>query len=752
MVTKMTLEEMNNITIGYSTEHTGCVGLSGSAPSVGFPGFCLHDAGNGVRDTDGVNAYASGIHIGASWNASLAYQRAVFMGAEFRKKGVNVALGPVVGPIGRTAAGGRNWEGFAADAYLDGVLGAQSVRGLQENVIASVKHFVANEQETNRNPISDDDGVIASSSSNVDDRTMHELYMWPFQDTLYAGAGCVMCGYNRINNTYACENSKAVNGLLKGELNFQGFVVSDWAAQHSDIASANGGLDMAMPTTTFWDEDFLAKAVNDDTLNRTRLVDMATRIVATWYHFGQDSPDFPSTGVGMPPDLLKPHDYIDAKDPASKSSLLQQAIEGHVLVKNDNNILPLKKPKVLSAFGYDAPVQVHYMPGDADWAQNREMLGLQQSQEQQLAMNEPVSDAPETAMGVLIVGGGSGSNTPAYISSPYDALQSRAYDDDTALFYDFSSLEPSVVAASDACLVFINAYASEAWDRPGLADEDSDNLVNSVARQCNNTIVVIHNAGIRLVDGFIDHPNVTAVMFAHLPGQDAGRSVVQLLYGDVSPSGRLPYTVAKNGSDYGKLQNPCQDSSRSPQCDFTEGVNIDYRSFLARDIEPRFAFGYGLTYTTFEYSSLDIDLNATSTTGAISTAGVYTIGTTNQNAARDDVGVGGLSSLFESMGSIRATVKNNGTVAAADVAQLYLEIPVPNEAKNGMENTRVLRGFDKVMLSPGDSAEVVFDVRRKDVSYWDVGNQTWVTPSGMFQVYVGKSVLDTPLVGNFQLY
>lgn len=150
MVTKMMLEEMNNITIGYSTEHTGCVGLSGSAPKVGFPGFCLHDAGNGVRDTDGVNAYASGIHIGSSWNASLAYQRAVFMGAEFKKKGVNVALGPVVGPIGRTATGGRNWEGFAADAYLDGVFGAQSVRGLQENVIASVKHFIANEQETNR--------------------------------------------------------------------------------------------------------------------------------------------------------------------------------------------------------------------------------------------------------------------------------------------------------------------------------------------------------------------------------------------------------------------------------------------------------------------------------------------------------------------------------------------------------------------------------------------------------------------------
>lgn len=205
MVEKMTLEEMNNITIGMSTEHTGCVGLSGSAPRLGFPGFCLHDAGNGVRDTDGVNAYASGLHIGASWNASLAFERAVHMGAEFKRKGVNVALGPVVGmsiehafngimlnglrvgPAGRVAVGGRNWEAFGSDAYLNGILGAQSVRGLQQSVIASVKHWIANEQETNRNPITHEDGIILSSSSNLDDRTMHETYMWPFQDALYAG-------------------------------------------------------------------------------------------------------------------------------------------------------------------------------------------------------------------------------------------------------------------------------------------------------------------------------------------------------------------------------------------------------------------------------------------------------------------------------------------------------------------------------------------------------------------------------------
>lgn len=143
MVANMSLEEMNNVTMGVVDGSTGCVGVSGSVPRLGFPGFCLHDAGNGVRNTDGVNGYASGLHIGASWNATLAYERAQYMGAEFRRKGINVALGPVVGPIGRIAEGGRNWEAFGSDPYLDGILGAQSVIGLQESVIASVKHFVA---------------------------------------------------------------------------------------------------------------------------------------------------------------------------------------------------------------------------------------------------------------------------------------------------------------------------------------------------------------------------------------------------------------------------------------------------------------------------------------------------------------------------------------------------------------------------------------------------------------------------------
>ncbi|KAM3415087.1 hypothetical protein BST61_g10220 [Cercospora zeina] len=746
----MSPKDMNNITIGFGNAGTGCVGVSGSSTKVNFPGLCLHDAGNGVRDTDGVNAYASGISVGASWNSTLAYERAVFMGAEFKKKGVNVALGPVVGPLGRVLTSGRNWEGFASDPFLDGVLAAESIRGLQQSVIACVKHLVGNEQETNRNPINDDDGTIPSSSSNIDDRTMHELYLWPFQDAVKAGVGSVMCSYNRINQSYGCENSKIMNGMLKGEMNFQGFVVSDWAAQHSSLDSANAGLDMAMPNSDYWDDNKLADA--RDGFDGARLVDMATRILATWFHFGQDDPDFPSLGIGMPDDILKPHKYVDAKDPAAKSSLLRQAIEGHVLVKNVNNSLPLVKPRTLSVFGYDAIAQSHFNPGTRDWTQNREAIDLSQPQEQQIMRNQPMSDAPSKFMGTLIVGGGSGSNVPAYISSPCDALQAKAYDDDTSIFYDFTSYDPRVVPDSDACLVFINEYASEAWDRPGLADEESDDLVRSVASQCNNTIVAIHNAGPRLVDDWIENDNVTAVIFAHLPGQDAGRAVVSLLYGDTSPSGRLPYTVAQKVSDYGDMAGPCIDQSRDPQCDFEEGVNIDYRSFLARSTTPRFEFGYGLTYSSFDYSGLSIiNMNASATADSPSTAPVYANGTTDHNADRNDMGVGGLNTLFENVGTISATIKNTGTVTAAEVAQLYIQIPVPKDSLGKSSNTRVLRGFQKVEITPGQETQVQFALRRKDISYWNSQNQTWVVPSGDFEVYVGKSVLDTPLTSSFKL-
>ncbi|TGO87046.1 hypothetical protein BPOR_0255g00110 [Botrytis porri] len=225
--------------------------------------------------------------------------------------------------------------------------------------------------------------------------------------------------------------------------------------------------------------------------------------------------------------------------------------------------------------------------------------------------------------GTLIAGGGSGSNAPPHISAPFDALQEQAYNDDTSLFWDFVSVDPDVNAGSDACLVFLNAYSIENSDRPGLYGVDgfSDTLVNNVASKCNNTTVTIHNVGIRLVDQWIEHPNVTAVIFGHLPGQDNGRALVKLLYGVES---------------------------------FSEGVYLDYRDFDAKNTTPRFEFGFGLTYTTFEYADL-----SSSVVSNASTAYLPPITTIIQ---------GGAQSLWDVVAKLQATVSNNGTMTAMEVA------------------------------------------------------------------------------------
>ncbi|KAJ5477490.1 hypothetical protein N7539_007634 [Penicillium diatomitis] len=670
MVSQMTLEEKNNLTYGVSSTANGCSGNIPPIPRLGFTGLCLSDAGNGVRATDFVNSYPSGIHVGASWNKTLAYERGWHMGGEFKKKGVNVALGPVVGPLGRVVSGGRNWEGPSNDPYLGGAIAAATVKGTQDQgVITSVKHFIANEQELYRNPTKNSENqTVESISSNLDDKTMHELYLWPFQDALKAGAGNIMCSYNRLNNSYSCQNSKALNGLLKEELGFQGFVVTDWTAQHAGVGAALAGLDMAMPDgASFWGNNF-TEAFTNGSVPMTRLDDMATRIIATWYQMGQDDAKFPALGVGMPANISEPHELVNALTPDAKPVLFDGAVEGHVLVKNVNNSLPLKSPKLISVFGYDAKAPDASMPSGKNFIENPWMLGLQPAvfQSGQVFVNTSPNipnDFQIAFNGTLSVGGGSGANNGPYLSAPLDALQQRAYEDNTALLWDSAvpSTNRGLMEASDACLVFINAFATESMDRPGIREDYSDGLVKHVASTCANTIVVIHNAGTRLVDQFADHENVTAIVFAHLPGQESGRAIVSLLYGDENFSGKLPYTVAKNESDYATLihDGPVAPYGLFPQSNFEEGILTDYRYFDAHNITPRYEFGFGLSYTNFTFKNIQVS-------APNSTLAAYAMGTIEQGGAVD---------LWDNVAIVTAEVSNTGRRSGAEVAQLYAAIP-----------------------------------------------------------------------------
>ncbi|KAK2601946.1 glycoside hydrolase 3 [Conoideocrella luteorostrata] len=705
-VAKLTLEEKVNVTRGFTDQSNTCAGNTGSIPRLNWHGLCLMDAGNGVRATDMVSAWPSGLHVGASWDKNLTHERGLWMAKEFKAKGVNIALGPNAGPLGRTPVGGRNWEGFSVDPYLSGRLNAETITGMQEaGVMANLKHFIGNEQETYRRPYF---GVEAASS-NIDDKTLHEYYLWPFMDGVRAGAASIMCSYNRINNTYGCENSKLMNGVLKGELRFDGFVMLDWNAQHN-LNSANAGLDMLMPMGGSWGNN-LTEAVRNGTVAEMRVTDMATRILAAWYLVGQNK-DFPTPGIGMKK-LTKPHEPIDARDARSKPVLMEGAISGHVLVKNENKTLPLKKLKMVSVYGYDATVPA---------TKNTDMLfelGYTSSKEMgQAVLGKEYHFDQAAKGGTIIAGGRAGSNAPSFISDPLSAIQQTAERDDTWVNWDLSSADPDVNGASQACLVFINAMATEGWDRDGLRDDFSDALVINVASKCANTIVVIHAAGIRLVDQWIEHPNVTATVVAHLPGQDSGKALVSLLWGEANFSGKLPYSLAKNESDY-SVREPCgrgPSNTTSPQCDYTEGVYLDYRAFDAKNITPRYEFGYGLSYTTFSYGNIKL-----------STAKGLCKSSSNA------------TNLWDVAATVEAQITNSGDVGGEEVAQLYVGIP--------NAPPKQLRGFEKVKLAPGQVATVRFELTRRDLSEWHVGMQQWVVQNGEYNVFVGASSRDIRLEG-----
>lgn len=242
-------------------------------------------------------------------------------------------------------------------------------------------------------------------------------------------------------------------------------------------------------------------------------------------------------------------------------------------------------------------------------------------------------------------------------------------------------------------------------------------MVSTIADNCNNTVVVGNFAGPRVLDAWVTHPNISAVLYSGLLGQDSGQAIADVLHGDVNPSGKLTHTIAKNASDY--PTPTCQ----TTECDYDEGVYIDYRYFETEEVSIRYPFGHGLSYTTFTYG--DAAATITDQTALDST---YPTG---------PLTLGGYSDLFDEVITVTTTIQNSGAVDGAEVAQLY--ITYPEEAE---EPSRVLRGFEKVGLLAGESAEVTFSLRRRDISYWDTTAQKWAIAKGEYTLAVGASLQD----------
>lgn len=846
LVEQMTLIEKVNITTGTGWMMGLCVGNTGtSLPSgkpadrnhtdvcpgpaelVRVPSLCLQDGPLGLRYADNISAFPAGITTGATWNRELMRIRGSALGSESRAKGVNAILGPSMGALGMMPAGGRNWESFGSDPVLQGVAAAETIRGIQSNgVMATAKHFVINEQEHFRQPF--EWGIPTALSSNVDDRTLHEVFAWPFAESVRADVASIMCSYQMVNGSHACENSKLLNGILKDELGFQGFVQSDWLAQRSGVQSALSGLDMSMPGDglrwadgdSLWGPH-LTRATLNTSVPLDRLNDMVTRIVAACYHLRQDSwelpppdgeggPNFSSwtkervggLHPGSPDDHTKEvvNRYVNAQQNGTEPHgdiARQVAAEGTVLLKNVDQTLPLSR-KVSSSHG---KYRVGIYGEDAGPGQGPNFCAYR-------GCNQ----------GTLASGWGSGAVDFPYLVSPWEALQS-AWPKDTADVRAYLTNDVGVedLTEQDLCLVFANADGGEGFiandgingDRNDLfLQRNGTQLAEGVARHCGGgqgkTVVVVHSIGPVVLEPWIDLPEVHAVVYGNLPGQESGNALVDVLFGGVDASGRLPYTIGRSLEDYGPGAQILYESSESvPQVTFDQGLYIDYRYFDRHNITPRFEFGFGLSYTTFNFTGLHLrplqekslhpsprpkdeaspptyskqppgsalfpsDFSIlkkyvypylSSNEGTEPGSYPYPEGyKTQQHPSDAGGGPGGNPSLYEAMVELSVNVTNTGTRPGKEVVQIYVSFPDYVAEHRGMGWTResiefpdrVLRNFSKVSLQPGEMTTVNMTLSRKDLSYWSVRAQNWILPSeGTFRIWAGRSSRDLPLVAEF---
>ncbi len=397
--------------------------------------------------------------------------------------------------------------------------------------------------------------ITESLSANVDDVTMHELYVWPFADAVRAGVGSIMCSYNQINNSYGCQNSKLLNNILKDELGFQGFVMSDWQAQHTGAASAAAGLDMTMPGDTsfntgdsYWGTN-LTLAVINGTVPEWRLDDMALRIMSSYFKVGLtlDEPEinfsswtldtFGPLHASVGANVQQVNFHVDVR--GDHANLIRNiGARATVLLKNLNNTLPLTKPKFVAVIGEDAGSNINGPNSCADRGCDNGTLGM---------------------------AWGSGSSNFPYLVTPDTALQNQALADGTRYEsiidnYATSQIETLVAQADATAIVFVNANSGEGYinvdgnegDRQNLTLWHSgDDLIKNVSAICNNTIVVIHSTGPTLVTDWYDSPNVTAILWAGVPGQESGNSITDVLYGKVNPAARTPFTWGPTRESYG---------------------------------------------------------------------------------------------------------------------------------------------------------------------------------------------------------
>ncbi len=678
---RMTLEEK------ISQIHGNSMFTTPAIPRLGIPVRWLTDGPQGVREdvgpfdwraaghTDDYATYMPALcSLASTWNLDLATAFGNVLGQESRKRGKDIILGPIA-DITRTPLCGRVYEYFGEDPFLNARMSVNYIRGVQTNdVAACIKHFAGNNQELGR----------ATIDMDMDERTMRELYLPPFAAAIKeAGVWTVMGAYTKFRGEHCAYSDYLINKILKSEFGFQGLVMSDWGGTYSTKEAVLGGLDLEMGTLITgtekerpYDDYYMAKpflegirtgeypqSLLDDKVRRSLRVMFATHAFDT--------------------DTRKPGSL---NTPAHQAAAQRIAEESIVLLKNQDNLLPLnaRQIKSLAVIGENA---VHH-----------HATGLFGAGVKTLHEITPLDGILQRA----------GTNMNITYSMGYNERSGS------------NLIERAVAAAKQADIAVIIAglhhsrnLDDEGWDRTNLhLPFGQGELIRQVARANPKTIVVLISGPAIEMDPWLDQ--VPAVLQAGYPGMEGGTAIARVLFGDVNPSGKLTCTYPKQLAD-----SPAHALDTYPGTNGTlfykEGLLVGYRWFDAKDIEPEFPFGFGLSYTTFEYSNLKI-VPGTDTNSPVVTA--------------------------------EFDIANTGARAGAEVAELYIHQEHPSLPRPLKE----LKGFKKISLKPGEQKTVSIRLDQRAFAFYDPAKSGWVSEAGDFKILVGGSSRDIRLQDSFHLF
>jgi beta-glucosidase len=547
IVAQMTVAEKLSQLAGIRDDAKDLYRIVPAIPHLGIPALLLTNGPAGVSTGGSRNpdhqplatALPAPISLAASFDVRQADSYGAIGGAETLDVGRNVLEGPTVG-IARVPVNGRSFEGYGEDPYLAAQMAVHDINGVQsKGVIANVKHYVGNDQETNRFSVNDD----------VDERTLREIYLPPFEAAVEdAHVGSVMCAYPKVNGTFNCENPILLNGVLKKEWGFDGFVFSDFGAVHSTVGSANAGLDLETPNAGSFSPAKLQAALDAKQITMATINDKLVRRYATMIRLGL----FDRTPTMTP---------IPAKDDGAVARHIAE--EGMVLLKNTGNLLPLGKSALHSI---------------ALIGSNRAVTG----------------------------GGGSSHVKPLYTVTPSDGLAARAGSGVTITTDPGTSTSSAAAKAkaADVAIVMVQDSEGEGKDRANLTlPKNQDALVSAVAAANPKTVVVSKTGGPILMP-WVDQ--VPAILQAWYPGEEDGNAVADVLFGAFNPSGKLPVTFPRKETDVPANTTNQYPGDANGTAHYSEGIFVGYRHYDAHNITPLFPFGFGLSYASFSYANLKV--------------------------------------------------------------------------------------------------------------------------------------------------